>query len=98
MNLIPTPHHRGCVWTLPSVRWIAYMMFMGVLALDSVWIMDRTVDLISQVDSRAAFAQAVTDPATWWPAIVFGLGGGVPLLCIAFGLYLLERAGIISAQ
>lgn len=97
MNLIPTLRHRGCVWTIPTVRWTAYWMLTGVLVLDSVWIIYRMANLISQVDSRAALAQAVTDPTTWEPAI-FGLCVGVPLLCIVVGPYLLERAGIPSQE
>lgn len=98
MDLIPTPRHRGCVRPLPSVRWIAYWMFMGVLAIDSIWIMNRTVELISQFETRATFAQTVTDPATWWPAIIFGFGIGIPLSCVVFGPYLLERAYIFAQQ
>lgn len=80
------------------MRWIAYWMLTGVLALDCFWIANRMAHLISQAETRSTLAQAVTDPATWWPTITLGFGAGVPLACIAFGPYLIERARIFVRQ
>jgi|SRR5699024_4918658 len=98
MNLIPTPHHRGCVRTIPPLRWIAYWMLTGVLVLDCFWFIYRMVNLINQVETHAVFVQTVFDSATWWSIIAFGLGAGMPLACIVFGPYFLERAFTFARQ
>lgn len=78
------------------MRFVARYALLFVLAYDFIWVMNRVTHLLTRYDNPAALAQAMTDPATWWPAIAIGVGAGLPLLCIVLDPYLLERADFRS--